>query len=270
MKIINPTYQNLNFKREEFTKNNPFPYIVLDEFLEKSFYKKLDSKLSKNNYFKGGKKFNSKVEDNKQISLNESLPTFILQITDYLNSEEWLKNLKSLTGIEKLRVTAVGNTKLANYHEMGSNGFLGSHVDHSSEPITGYPHVLNIILYLSSEWQSKYGGATLFFDKNGKTPISKVEYVPNRAVIFLHTPYSFHGVERLKNNDNKKRKLLYVDYYSDSISPYKHLNLKFPNKWFSHGTTFVLPKRVEYLKMKNWPYTKSVIKYKLNKLRSNL
>ena len=48
---------------------------------------------------------------------------------------------------------------LANYHEMGSNGFLGSHVDHSSDPNTGYPHVLNVILYLSSEWKSSYGGA---------------------------------------------------------------------------------------------------------------
>ena len=137
------------------------------------------------------------------------------------------------TGINKLRATEVGNTMLANYHEMGSDGFLGSHVDHSSDPSTGNPHVLNIILYLSSEWKNDFGGGTLFFDKHGKKQISKVEYRANRAVIFLHTPYSFHGVERLKNNGYVKRKLLYVDYYSDSYNPYKNFNLSFPNKWFS-------------------------------------
>lgn len=269
MNIINPKYLNLEYKKEEFLSNNPFPFVILDNFLEKNYYKELDSKLSQNNYFKGGKNFNTSVEDNKQISLNESLPNFILQITQYLNSKEWVKILQSLTGIKKLSATQVGNTMLANYHEMGSNGFLGSHVDHSSDPNTGHPHVLNVILYLSSEWKSKYGGATLFFNKSGNKSLAKIDYVPNRAVIFLHTPYSFHGVERLKNNGDKKRKLLYVDYYSSSTNPYSHLKLNFPNKWFLHGTTFVLENKIDYLKIKNWPYTKSLIKYNINKLRSN-
>ena len=128
MNIINPKYLNLEYKKEEFLSNNPFPFVILDNFLEKNYYKELDSKLSQNNYFKGGKNFNTSVEDNKQISLNESLPNFILQITQYLNSKEWVKILQSLTGIKKLSATQVGNTMLANYHEMGSNGFLGSHL----------------------------------------------------------------------------------------------------------------------------------------------
>lgn len=268
MNIINPKHLNLEYKKEEFLSNKPFPFVILDNFLEKNYYKELDSKLSKNNYFDGGKKFNSSVEDNKQISLNESLPDFILQITNYLNSEDWVNILQSLTDIKGLSATQVGNTMLANYHEMGSNGFLGSHVDHSSDPNTGYPHVLNVILYLSSEWQSKFGGATLLYNKNGSKSIAKIDYVPNRAVIFLHTPYSFHGVERLNNNGDKKRKLLYVDYYSNSINPYDHFELNFPNKWFSHGTTFVLKNKTDFFKIKNWTYTKSLIKYNLNKLRS--
>ena len=63
--------------------------------------------------------------------------------------------------------------------------------------------------------------------------------------------------------------LLYVDYYSDSYNPYKNFNLSFPNKWFSHGTTFVLKNNLDYLKKKNWFYAKSLLKYRLNKLRSN-
>ena len=70
--------------------------------------------------------------------------------------------------IKSLFATDVGNTDLANYHEMYKNGFLGSHVDHSSDPKTGSPHVLNIILYLTQNWNNDWGGNTVFMSKNGK------------------------------------------------------------------------------------------------------
>ena len=59
MKIINPNYHNLENKKLEFQENKPFPYIILDNFLESSFYEKLDTKLKINDYFQGGKKFNT-------------------------------------------------------------------------------------------------------------------------------------------------------------------------------------------------------------------
>ena len=267
MKVINNKYSDLNSIKKDFINKAPFPHIVLDDFLDNNYFNSLDKVLKKNNYYNSGKNFNSEVELNKSISINQSLPKVISNIVDELNSNNWINCLKSLTGIDSLKATKTGNTELANYHEMGTSGFLGSHVDHSSEPTTGKPHVLNIILYLSSDWKDEFGGATLFFDKYGKKVISKVSYKKNRAVIFLHTPYSFHGVEKLKNN-NVKRKVIYVDYYSDSFKPYKHLKFNYSNDWFSHGTTFILKNKMDYFKRKNWSYAKSLIKYKLNLIKS--
>ena len=68
-----------------------------------------------------------------------------------LNDKFFLNNLFKISGIKELFATTKGNTLLANYHEMYESGFLGTHVDHSSEPETGFPHVLNIILYLSKK-----------------------------------------------------------------------------------------------------------------------
>ena len=85
-----------------------------------------------------------------------------------------LESLKSLTDISSLRATNVGNTLLANVND-GLDGFLGSHVDHSTDPSNGLPHVLNVILYYLQIGEN-YGGATLFFNKKGNKPISKVEY----------------------------------------------------------------------------------------------
>ena len=67
---------------------------------------------------------------------------------------------------------------------------------------------------------------TLFFDQKGKNIIKEVKYKPNRAILFLHTPYSFHGVKEI-NTKKKIRSSIYVDYYSKSTNPYENINLKF-------------------------------------------
>ena len=183
-------------------------------------------------------------------------------IIDELNKKEFLENLYKLTGITDLFSTAEGNTSLANYHEMYESGFLGTHVDHSSEPSTGLPHVLNIILYLSKDWQSSWGGSTILADKNGRKIEKLIDFVPNRAVIFLHTPFSFHGVTEIKKSPIK-RSTIYVDYYSKNKDPYNHFNLVFKKVWFKHPTTFILPNLKEYFQIKNQNYLKKMIKHKV-------
>ncbi len=183
-------------------------------------------------------------------------------IIDELNKKEFLENLYKLTGITDLFSTTEGNTSLANYHEMYESGFLGTHVDHSSEPSTGLPHVLNIILYLSKDWQSSWGGSTILADKNGRKIEKLIDFVPNRAVIFLHTPFSFHGVTEIKKSPIK-RSTIYVDYYSKNKDPYNHFNLVFKKVWFKHPTTFILPNLKEYFQIKNQNYLKKMIKHKV-------
>ena len=261
MGIINQKYKSLSRLKNDFFSASPFPYVVLDEFLDPEYFTVLTETLQQNNDIVMGKNFTSDVESNKSISLNSRLPDLVSNIVAELNTQNWVDNLKELTGIETLVATHNGNSMLANYHEMKSGGLLGSHVDHSHEPELGLPHVLNIIIYLSSDWRVDFGGSTIFFNPTGGEAKSKVDYMPNRAVIFLHTPYSFHGVDRLKDNGDIKRKSLYVDYYSESLTPFKHMDLSFKNHWFKHGTTFILPKLSDYMKWKNRIYAKTHIKY---------
>ncbi len=265
MNIINKKYHALSGYVEEFKKAKPFPYIVLDDFLDEEYFRGLACSYSDENNLKDGKAFDSDVETKKWISLNTEIPDAIREIVNELNSNEWVENLRCMTGIDTLIPTQSGNTKLANYHEMHANGFLAPHVDHSAEPETGLPHVLNIIVYLTEEWGGENGGATLLYDDKGKNIISKVNYKPNRAIIFLHTPYSFHCVERIKDDLNIMRKSLYVDYYSESFEPYINYEFSFPNRWFKHGTTFKLNHYFDYIKWKNINYTKAYLRYLFNK-----
>ncbi len=261
MNIINKKYNNLEKYSKNFKLAKPYPHVILDNFLDEGFFNNLN--LEKLNISSNkGLTFNTDIEKNKWTSKNAILSENLKLIIDNLNNIEFLENLFKLTGIPELFSTTEGNTLLANYHEMYESGFLGTHVDHSSEPRSGSPHVLNIILYLSKSWQKSWGGSTTLANKNGRKIEKIIDYLPNRAVIFLHTPFTFHGVSKIKNN-TIKRSSIYVDYYSKSTKPYNHLNLIFKNIWFRHPTTFILPNLKDYFQLKNQTYLKKMIKYKI-------
>lgn len=269
MSIINQKHYNLIERKNEFFSAKPFPFLILDDFINNDHFAKLSTvMLAEKEKAIVGKQFNTEVELKKWISLNSEVPDLIKVIIDEMNSPEWLENLKKLTGMDHLMNTKVGNTKLANFHEMKPGGYLGSHVDHAVDPDSFLPHVLNNLVYLSSEWDEKYGGGTELFDKTGKTVMNKVVYKPNRSIIFLHTPYSFHGVERIADNAPLTRKSIYVDYYSNSFNPYKDMSFTFPNHWFYHGTTFPLNSFFDYFKKGNFNYFKAMARYKLNQFKA--
>ena len=267
---INKKYHNLKNFSDSFKNAKPFPHVILDDFLNEKYFSNLKKYFNEySNTNLDGRNFNSNAEKSKWISLNSNLPEEISKIISTLNDKMWISNLIRFTGLKSLNATSVGNKLLANYHEMKPGGVLTSHVDHSSEPVTGMPHILNIILFISPQWESNYGGATLFYDQWGKKVIKKIEYIPNRGIIFLHNPYSFHGVECLNLNHNYLRRSIYVDYYSDSFQPYKNFNLNSPNHWFEHGTTFKLENFIDYLRPSHFNYTKALIKYNINRILSN-
>ena len=262
--MINPKYLDLSKYAPDFRSGKPFPFLILDNFFEKNFFEKLSKDLDDRSNKVLGKEFDTSVEKNKIINLNKKLPNTIAQILKILTSDTWIKNLRILSGVIDLTPDKGHNEVLSNFHEMTESGFLGSHVDHSNHPTSKKKHVLNIIIYLSENWDSSFGGNTLLYNKKGKRVEKLIKYIPNRLLIFLHTPYSFHGVDLLKPNLNQVRKTLYLDFYSDLDNPYKHLSLPFKNHFFNHGTTFVLKNKLSYFKPSNFYYTKTLLKYKIN------
>ena len=90
--IINQLYENLDEYKNTFFCAKPFPHLVLDEFIDPSFFSDL-TKILKDNKIVLGKHFNSTVETNKGISLNTALPEKLKEIINYLNSESWVENL---------------------------------------------------------------------------------------------------------------------------------------------------------------------------------
>ena len=74
--------------------------------------------------------------------------------------------------------------------------------------------VLNILLYLNSDWQENWGGAIEFWDKEMKSAQRSVFPLLNNAVIFRTDCESNHGFpEPINCPENVRRKSIALYYY---------------------------------------------------------
>jgi hypothetical protein len=91
------------------------------------------------------------------------------------------------------------------------------------------------------------------FDKNINL-VKTVEYKPNRALFFMHSPQSIHGSQEVFKNAEVNRHSFYYDFYTDDENPYSHTIFK-KTSLHSAPHLFYLDKSTDYLKPKNFRYT---------------
>ena len=239
-----------------FKTAKPFPYVVIDDFFELDFFNKLTTSLD--DYYdinknKGGVEFKTSVEDGKWGSSGLNLSTELIQLGNFLQSELLREKLELITGLRNLKITSdLNSSGYSFFHVMNSGSFLAPHTDHTVDMNGESYHVLNIIIYASKEWNPNFGGGTTLHDRYGKIS-SDIEFKPNRALIFLHSPISIHGTQRISKLADKKRYSIYFDFYSDESNPYSHLDLPSFRK-IKSPHLFYLGNFFEYLKPQNKKY----------------
>ena len=212
--IIN--YQNLNSKKIKvfsfkYKNSKPFPYIIIDNFLEKNFANTiLDSfKLNSdwinytfvNNFKKYG--FNDRKKMNKNLN----------NLFNSLASKKFTQKLKKITNINGLFL----DPKLdgGGLHQIFKGGYLNVHTDfssHTNKP--NWTRVLNILIYLNKNWKESYKGNLELWSKDGRKKISEISPKFNRCVVFFTNKNSFHGhPEKLNCPSNVSRKSIAAYYF---------------------------------------------------------
>ena len=212
--IIN--YQNLNSKKIKvfsfkYKNSKPFPYIIIDNFLEKNFVNTiLDSfKLNSdwinytfvNNFKKYG--FNDRKKMNKNLN----------NLFNSLASKKFTQKLKKITNINGLFL----DPKLdgGGLHQIFKGGYLNVHTDfssHTNKP--NWTRVLNILIYLNKNWKESYKGNLELWSKDGRKKISEISPKFNRCVVFFTNKNSFHGhPEKLNCPTNVSRKSIAAYYF---------------------------------------------------------
>lgn len=205
-----------------YQSNQPFPHIVIDDFLPQSTLRKLLAEYPQdqdlpawNDATHKDKESGEYVQkDKRNIRDVLRMPTTYRQLIWELNSHYFLDFLSRMTGINKLIPDP--NLRGAGIHQIGSGGFLKVHADFTTHRDFGLDRRLNFLLYLNNDWPEQYGGQLELWDKDMQGPPKQVLPIANRCVVFNTTATSYHGHPHpITCPEGVYRKSLALYYYTN-------------------------------------------------------
>ena len=149
---------NIKKIKKIYKNGSPFDHVILDNFWNKKFVKKLEKEVTNFNKNKNYKliTYNNAIE--KKITCNEydKFPPDVYRAFCYLNSDSFLKFIQNITGIKNL-IKDVG-LHGGGLHIHQNRGKLNIHKDYSIHPKLKKERRLNLIVYMTKNWKEKWGG----------------------------------------------------------------------------------------------------------------
>ncbi len=181
----------------QFQQAKPFRHVAIDHFLATADcdallrdFPAFDEKRAMNELGLVGRK--AVVEHVSDIS------PFYRSFYKYINSDEFLSAMSSLTGIDDLiadKTLFGGGT-----HNNLSGQGLDTHIDFNIDERFMLHRRINLLIYLNKEWEEAWGGAIeLHSDPHHPAADEVASFLPlfNRAVLFETNEYSWHGFKRI-------------------------------------------------------------------------
>jgi Rps23 Pro-64 3,4-dihydroxylase Tpa1-like proline 4-hydroxylase len=198
--------------------NYPFYHYVIDNFLDDKKAKIISKEFPNYNsdiwYC-----YDNPLENKKTCNSWYQFEAETYKTLSYLNSSKFIQKLEKVTGISKL-YPDIG-LHGGGLHIHGRGGKLNVHLDYSIHPKLKLQRKLNLIIYLTEDWNCEWGGSLEFWSHNEEKnrPYKKVvsvDNVFNRAVLFDTTQNSWHGFPKpLTCPENTYRRSLAVYYLTD-------------------------------------------------------
>ena len=196
----------------------PFDHWIIDDFfppdkaqrITENFHAYDDERW----YF-----YENAIENKKTLQNWLRFPPEIYQTLQDLCSNDFIETIKSMTGIKNLYPDY--GLHGGGLHMHGRGGNLNIHKDYSIHPRLKLQRKLNLIVYMSDDWDPTWGGGLELWSNNPKTNrpkelVKTVEPKFNRAILFDTTQNSWHGLPKpLTCPEGKYRKSLAVYYLTD-------------------------------------------------------
>lgn len=200
--------------RRQFVTADPFPFLVIDEFLDPAFAREVAAAYpSYEAARERGLSFDYVNERNKvQITDAAEFPGPVKRLHDAISSQQFRDELSFITGIPKLLddPQMVGG----GMHVTGTQGRLDVHVDFNLLEDRRWHRRLNILVYLNADWNPQWGGAIELWDQRVKDCKHSLSPRLNRCVIFETSERSFHGVSAVQCPPEVVRKSFAAYYYT--------------------------------------------------------
>lgn len=239
---------DLDHLKKEFSSADPFPHVVIDDFLlpetANFFFENFPELNSVSEKFI--KRFDSGYggELKRQISpngCNEELSS----VFHKFNQEEFLKVLEKITSIKGL--IPDHTYEGGGFHQTFKGGRLGIHTDFRVHKNLLLRRELNVIIYLNKDWGNDWGGELELWSRDKKKLIKKVFPAFNRCVIFQTDESSYHGHPHSLNcPSNFSRKSIALYYYSGSDLVYLENSRKTTDYIKGNSTNFSFLNKIKY------------------------
>ncbi len=201
--------------QQEYQRNKPFNHVVIDNFLNDKYADEIYDLFQISGV--GWHKYFNPLEVKLTFDNINKLPKKLRDLFYILSTKSLTKKFSEISSIEDLEYDPYLHG--AGLHAYPRYGRLNVHLDYEKHPIIEKERKINIILYLSKDWDTKWNGSTELW-KNDMTEYKKIEIKFNRALVFQTNDISYHGVpEKILCPEEIYRKSL-AFYY---IAPLKAL-----------------------------------------------
>lgn len=210
-KIFGDWVKKCDILSKEFETAKPFPHIMVDNFLRDDIAEKISSEFPplSDKWWS----YHNPIEVKYAYDFIRNLPLTLRNVFYALANPEIVNKMRTITGLNTLTYDPYLHG--AGIHAHPRNGRLMMHLDYEKHPYTDSQRRLNIILYLSKDWNPEWNGATELWNKDASKKIVQSDVVFNRAIIFQTNEESWHGVpEKIMCPKGVLRKSLAFYYVS--------------------------------------------------------
>ena len=214
-----------------FAQAAPFPHAVLDQFLPAghaaalaSDFPKPDAPIWADWRQRTGHQYGKQGTRNSDQfwRLPDTLYASLLEF----NSHVFLEFLQQLTGLDALLPDPYFQG--GGLHQIVSGGILDIHTDFNDYRRLGIYRRLNVLLYLTEDWQPGDGGELELW--NGPPPqgtcVTTIAPMFNRLVVFKTDKSSFHGHTHEWQPRDRTRRSVALYYYTRDPEPGQHYDTR--------------------------------------------
>jgi len=200
---------NISDISKQFSSASPFPHVVINNFFDQNTAKKISEEFGVPN--DSWHEYKNPLE--RKFAKNANLGKHTTEMFDILQSDKFVNIMSSISGIQDLMTDP--HLHGAGIHAYPPGGKLDMHLDYSVHPISGMERRLNLLVFLSEDWNKECGGdLILTTDIHASDDvIKKVSPMWNTGILFRTTDDSIHGLPYPTTTD-KYRKSLAIYYVS--------------------------------------------------------
>ncbi|MTI31880.1 2OG-Fe(II) oxygenase [Xanthovirga aplysinae] len=195
--------------RFEYLTKKPFPYLVLDEIIDReklgSLYDQIPELVNKSRDYVFA---NNKFEKSNYKTLGEEFE----ELYNDLSSQR-MNDFLSFIACEPIFVDPKNHG--GGLHQGKKNSFLDMHLDFNYHPLNKtWFRNMNLLLYLNKNWKPEYGGQLRLEDlRSGEK--NEIDVPFNRLVIQKTRGYTLHGYDKTSFPEGSFRTSIATYAYTD-------------------------------------------------------